>query len=51
MAAAPYSYDPTGYGIELHWYSSSDGFEPSGPVVPSCFSPDSKGTCPGNLVE
>jgi len=43
----PYSYDPAGYGIQLHWYYASQGFAPDGPIYPQCFTPYSgNGTCP-----
>ena len=48
---APYSYDPAGYGIELHWYAAPDGFAPSGVAHPGCFSAfESNGTCSGAIV-
>jgi hypothetical protein len=47
-----YSYDPTGYGIELHWFAAPDDFEPSGLVQPSCFvAYAANGTCPGAIAQ
>jgi|AntAceMinimDraft_5_1070358.scaffolds.fasta_scaffold28558_2 hypothetical protein len=46
-----YSYDPSGYGFELHWFAAPEGFMPSGVVSPSCFTAfSSNGTCSGVLL-
>jgi len=48
----PYSYDPAGYGIQLHWYFASEGFAPEGPIYPSCFAPyGTNGTCPRAFIQ
>lgn len=48
---APYSYDPSGYGVELHWNAAADGFAPSGVAPPGCFDAfESNGTCAGAIV-
>ena len=46
-----YSHDPSGYGIELHWFYAPEGFKPSGTVHPNCFAAfASNGTCDGAVV-
>ena len=46
----PYSYDPAGFGIELHWFNTPTHFTPTGSISPSCFftSPEND-TCAGAL--
>lgn len=44
----PYSYDPAGYGLELHWYNQVHGFSPVGEPPPSCFNALADGSCPGS---
>jgi len=44
----PYSYDPAGYGIQLHWYGVHKDFQPSGNRPLTCFHPQADGTCPGS---
>jgi hypothetical protein len=43
----PYSHDPAGYGIELHWYNQASGFQPVGETPLSCWTPLQDGSCPG----
>eukprot|EP00929_Paragymnodinium_shiwhaense_P108998 TRINITY_DN75355_c0_g1_i1.p1 TRINITY_DN75355_c0_g1~~TRINITY_DN75355_c0_g1_i1.p1 ORF type:complete len:574 (-),score=93.42 TRINITY_DN75355_c0_g1_i1:175-1896(-) len=43
----PYSHDPAGYGIELHWSHVKADFQPQGEVPPICFEAKADGTCPG----
>ena len=44
----PYTYDPAGYGFELHWFFTPADFRPSGQLYPGCFSTwTDNGTCPG----
>eukprot|EP00658_Telonema_sp_P-2_P036188 TRINITY_DN26228_c0_g1_i1.p1 TRINITY_DN26228_c0_g1~~TRINITY_DN26228_c0_g1_i1.p1 ORF type:complete len:484 (-),score=59.52 TRINITY_DN26228_c0_g1_i1:130-1581(-) len=44
----PYSHDPAGYGIQLHWVAGPSQFSPTGIRYPSCFSPwPHNDTCPG----
>lgn len=51
LSWTPYSYDPAGYGIELHWFFSSKGFKPQGTPAPACFNAyKSNGTCAGSFL-
>jgi len=44
----PYSHDPAGYGIELHWFHARPDFQPQGELPQVCFIPYDDGTCPGS---
>lgn len=45
VAYAPYTYDPAGYGIQLHWFAQPSGFAPEGEPVDSCWNTKADGTC------
>mmetsp|Transcript_17970 Transcript_17970/g.56993 ORF Transcript_17970/g.56993 Transcript_17970/m.56993 type:complete len:565 (+) Transcript_17970:73-1767(+) len=42
-----YSYDPAGYGIQLHWTNTPANYRPQGEEPPICFDAQQDGTCPG----
>jgi len=47
----PYSHDPAGYGIELHWFHARPDFQPQGELPRVCFVSLDDGTCPGSRPE
>merc|ERR1712186_191847 len=44
-----YSYDPSGYGVQLHWSYASPGFKPEGTAPGMCWSPNKEGICDGSF--
>lgn len=43
----PYSHDPAGYGVQLHWFNQVTGFQPEGKIPLACFRGLPDGTCEG----
>jgi len=44
-----YSYDPSGYGVQLHWIYASPGFKPEGTPPGVCWSTNKEGICDGSF--
>jgi hypothetical protein len=46
----PYTFDPSGYGLQLHWFFAPKGFRPAGSESDfQLFGTQANGTCPGSF--